>query len=95
MNNSKLTRYKHIITEVGTAIEVVTPATTKEVDGVSVDVPAVTKEIPTTDAKVFPSVNQAKRYNRTKLGGVAKVVTRRPKNGVTHTQDNAYCKKEG
>ncbi len=94
MNNSKLTRYKHIITEISTTTEVVTPATTKEVDGVPVDVPAVTKEIQTTDAKVFPSVNQAKRYNRTKLGGQAKVVARRPKNGATHTQDNAFCSKE-
>ena len=48
----------------------------------------------TTDAKVFPSINQAKRYNRTKLGGVAKVVTRRPKNGNIHDQNNAFCKKE-
>lgn len=47
-----------------------------------------------TDAKVFPSVNQAKRFNRTKLGGVAKVVTHRPKNGAVHTQNNAFCSKE-
>lgn len=47
-----------------------------------------------TDAKVFPSINQAKRYNRTKLGGKATIVARRPKNGAVHTQDNAFCTKE-
>jgi hypothetical protein len=80
------TRYKHIITSHDLIKKVVSEATD--------DKPAVTKKETVTDAKVFPSVNQAKRYNRTKLDGVAKVVTRRPKNGAVHAQNNAYCKKE-
>lgn len=47
------------------------------------------------DTKVFPSVNQAKRFNRTKLGGAAKIVHRRPANGENHVQNNARCDKEG
>jgi hypothetical protein len=43
--------------------------------------------------KVFPSVNQAKRYNRLKLGGQAKVVAKLPKGNLT--SDNATCPKEG
>lgn len=54
----------------------------------------VDEDLIKTDALVFPSVNQAKRYNRTKLGGVAKVVTRRPKNGPVHEQSNGTCLKE-
>jgi len=41
---------------------------------------------------VFPSINQAKRYNRTKLAGQAKVVARKPKVGAIHNIDNMTCK---
>lgn len=44
---------------------------------------------------VFPSVNQAKRHNRTNLGGAAKIVNKRPANGENHVQENAFCKKKG
>lgn len=44
---------------------------------------------------VFPSVNQAKRFNRTKLAGAAKIVHRRPANGENHVQNNTRCDKEG
>ena len=53
-----------------------------------------TGDADSTDAKVFPSINQAKRYNRTKLGGKATIVAKRPKNGAIHEQNNATCLKE-
>ena len=46
-----------------------------------------------TSTLVFPSVNQAKRHNRLKLGGAAKIVHRRPANGPEHQQNNARCDK--
>lgn len=48
----------------------------------------------TTHDYVFPSINQAKRYNRTKLAGQATVVASRPKLSKVHTVDNMTCSKE-
>ena len=42
----------------------------------------------------FPSVNQAKRYNRTKLGGKATIVAKAPKVKGVVTQGNDICVKE-